>query len=917
MAEIRAERNSREFPPPEIPDENTSYIEDYLLYEERRDIKGTKRTVLNSFFNDLSITQMNPDDFLSVLTEKGTKNLREVISFLKYLSDKGILTDPLLQRLSDNLDGFGSHTPTSFVYALLKSSDYDKAVSNGMLSSHEGRMLFIAAYEKTNGIRLAEPVRRICDEMIWETAFNESVSLKNRWEDVKDLLAVAKTFLSDPNMEFTQMQIADLFKTDAYIPKRARRTGKQFGITMQILAHLDAENQITDPGIQYFLRVLYPVMSAPAGSGTATSRSMEEYITVLSRPRIDLWEILRPPSYKFPMLVFVYAEPGELRDVLIEFVTENCGGVPYKYKKLCEDFSDSFGEKVPTNVLELNYATWLRQIRYFSRYAELEERNNPSSVVNGFYLYIWAKYNQNLFSEISLSPRILKRADLVTLIQNGYEVIPYSTTDSVPYEDKWLLWMGGTERTNSDKDFNGAKAYDFTDIQYLTYREWAKSYLWHQQAAISSKTQNLAYITEFLNILYDLKTGNNTVIYGNNAVHQFNTDVMDEIFGHEAVFIKTLILEKYDQNNAASRISAASNFMSFLRSQNMCVIPRRYKDILSISKEQQNTAKALTDFEMKMVFNELGAMKDENLTNKIAYNVFLLLAWTNLRITEILGLEYDCIVPSAKPTESYLRVKRKTGSGEYQLIPELQRVIGAVKNVLELTENLRDESPDKDICRNLFIIPDKRFPDHAARLTKDHVNKMLKRACRNRGLKEEFTCENLRDTYMNKVKDYDIINNSNEIEHTILSGHTTSATDIKHYHDRKKLRLMLENTYMLVIGDIDKEIFPLQGSVKMCVTKSIAKDKNLVRGGTGWCGDGKCTANGLIDCLICKRFVTDISKQAEFNIAIYDTEEAIRNAANEHEREEQTLVRTILVMYLEQILLLRREMEEEKRNTGS
>ena len=191
---------------------------------------------------------------------------------------------------------------------------------------------------------------------------------------------------------------------------------------------------------------------------------------------------------------------------------------------------------------------------------------------------------------------------------------------------------------------------------------------------------------------------------------------------------------------------------------------------------------------------------------------------------------------------------------------------------------------------------------------------MLKRACRNRNLKEEYTCENLRDTYMNKVNDYAVENDISETERSIYSGHTTSATDIKYYQDRKKLRLMLENTYMLVIGDIDKEIFPLPGTVKLCVTEKIAIGKNLVRGGTGWCGDGKCTAHGIIDCLICKRFVTDISKQAEFNIAIYDTEEAIRKASNEHEREELTLIKTLLVMDLEQILLVKHEMDEKKRN---
>ena len=889
-------------------------IRDYLHGKEKNaSVLNAKKSAVKSFYDISGVEGLTAEAFETTLNTQGTKNLSAVIGFLRYLYETGEISDPRLKRLCDNASAFGSHTPLDFVGALLNSPDYDKAVEQDMLSSHEGRMAFLSAYKGTEGIPLRDDVREACNGLIRTFAFDSERSLRKRLDSIREILDLASSLLVTMQEEVTAKSVAAVLADPEKVPDRLDRTGKMIGSFAAVLGEMDSRGTIADPSLIHFVRVLYPKMSAPAKSGTATSRPMEDYIAVLMSDRIDKWEVLYPPRYKNQLLIYVDVEHSELRNALTAYLEENCTSITAKWKKVAEDFTKSAGGNLPEYPKDLTYDLWLRQEKYFAENEPEGTENLPSGVLNGFYLYVWMHYNAELFSEASISPRLLKRNDIGTLMKKGYEIIPYSRMDPVPMEDKWLLWFGGSERTNSDKKLNGSMIFDFEEVKYPLYRYWVKSYLWTHSPGLTTRIQKVRYLIEFLNFLYELKTVGSMKIFNNNAVHFFKRDEMDDIDGVECIAYKEYVLDTYSLNNAADYIYALTNFIAYLKRENLCTVTDEYMSILSVTKDRKNNANALTDDETRQLYAELARMKKESLHNHIAYYAIVLLLKTDLRITQILGLETDCIVNSPVPNERYLNLKRKTGNGDEEPIPYPESVIYAVEAALALTESLREETPDEILRKNVFIVPDKRFRGHAARLTEANINDLLKRACRLRRLKQTYTCENIRDTRMNKVDLYSIDKDLSELERSIHTGHATSITDIKHYRDLKMFRRNMESVYGIVIGDIDEEIFPLNGTVVKAVGKRIAKDENAVRNGTGWCGDCKCTAPGLVDCLICRKFMTDVTKKPEFMMAIADTDEAIGKAKNQHQKEDLILVKTLLVMYLEKIMLIDKE-EKEKVN---
>ena len=87
---------------------------------------------------------------------------------------------------------------------------------------------------------------------------------------------------------------------------------------------------------------------------------------------------------------------------------------------------------------------------------------------------------------------------------------------------------------------------------------------------------------------------------------------------------------------------------------------------------------------------------------------------------------------------------------------------------------------------------------------------------------------------MTKARIYKLKHKMSDLEHSVLTGHTTKNVDMNHYVDIS-IETMLESVYGIVIGDVD-----INGKIVNELDSKIATIENEVSNGCGYCSNESC-----------------------------------------------------------------------------
>ena len=156
----------------------------------------------------------------------------------------------------------------------------------------------------------------------------------------------------------------------------------------------------------------------------------------------------------------------------------------------------------------------------------------------------------------------------------------------------------------------------------------------------------------------------------------------------------------------------------------------------------------------------------------------------------------------------------------------------------------------------------------------------------------------LRNYYMNQVSS--ATDNKELIEKA--TGHSYEV-HIRNYED-VDIREFAQRYYNEEIGDVN-----LNGSVES--NQNIPKDR-IVADGCGGCQKDHCIMQGLIDCMLCRQFVTTPAFIPRFEQKIEEIDQRIYNQSIAHEKEFLNLQKKIMVAYVARLMEVKKNGSRQK-----
>lgn len=588
-------------------------------------------------------------------------------------------------------------------------------------------------------------------------------------------------------------------------------------------------------------------------------------------------------------ITYINIADQEIRQSFADFLAEYAhteASIPqlaYEFEKPLDGPLHSFED--------FDFTTYTKQLAYFdkadTRQRSRKKRSAAVTAVTAYYVYISQHFNSALFEKNGIPNSILLRTDITDLLLSGYDVVVYNPMTPVPTSDKWVLCYNIRRQDPVVETW----CTDFTSITCPLYRQWIKKYVWQADVMVGTKRHPLPIMRYAMNYLYDVKCGKQGSIFARP------TKELETIYPGEIVAYRNNVLSSWNNKRTqTSYIYGLRNLLSFVDSEKLGIInPGIYYTLTHVTDNDYDNARPLSDEELRRFTHIVKEKASVSALNGIMYGIIYLALETELREKTLLTLPRDCLKETAKRGEYVLITDAKTTARELKEFPITAYAAREVKELIRLTETYRENCTDSYLASRLLIIPALKRGMYRTPYP-DMVNKFLASCCDEANI-PRYTMSNLRDTHMTNAERMRIKKQLSEMEQSILSGHTSSDIDDKHYV-RLDIREMLESVHGIIIGNVN-----INGQVvgNKSLSPEIKNDDNLVSDGCGYCKSCECHDMSYLDCLICKDFVTIPDRLPFFMRRIREIEHDIENAAIPHDKEDLINIKRLLLRFVEEI----------------
>ena len=554
-------------------------------------------------------------------------------------------------------------------------------------------------------------------------------------------------------------------------------------------------------------------------------------------------------------------------------------------KIFVEKFILSTGKEKIESVTDLSYETYLSSGKYVSEY---DNAKKYYSYISTFYTFLINKYNIELFAENNIANKIFLRPGALNLLIQGYSIEYYNPLDGTPLSDKWFLMYDAKYDTGTYHKASDSMAIDFSDIHNELFKKLAKSFLWHYNISINKKATMLLLIKEALNYIDDLRKGQKLSIYCKNKVEEYGNITENEAYAYKMYVRAT----KKSEVTAANAIYDFSRFLKVIKENNEMDVQESVFRFLKTKCTLENNSNAIPDKELKKLIKVVEEHAENDVKGILFSLIFKIALDTEMRISEILSLDVDCVSETSKEGEYILIRKRKSRTIEKEIEPITSETKRVIDKAIANTKEYRDNAP-LDIKNKLFIVPSDRMVQVRCITLQNFRKYMI--ACCEEAKVEKYTASNLRDTHMTKARLYKIQHEISDLEHSVLTGHSTKNVDMVHYVDIS-IETMLESVYGIIIGDVD-----INGQIVNKLDSQVANTENEVSNGCGYCSSKNCDNLTYMDCLMCKSFVTMPSKLYFFEKQLEVMDEKIENSTFPHDKEDAVNIKRLLVKYIAKI----------------
>ena len=505
-------------------------------------------------------------------------------------------------------------------------------------------------------------------------------------------------------------------------------------------------------------------------------------------------------------------------------------------------------------------------------------------------------------------------------MDKGYILTFLNPHDPVPLYDNWMVAPNGFENFTISKKSHQYAPISFSFIADQKLKRAFKHWYWFSPITIFSKDKSYYELKTFIEFL-DKKISD----YSNGI--DFNPRKYDVILADILEYKNTLQSRYCNRMNYNKAISKIKKFLEFETLNNKLVVDISVFKILVLTKKPSSMGKPIIKEDFNRIVDRYYEMEIEgDLYNRLMLYIMYLCATTNLRLSEVLGLERNCLDETMKKGQFVIRFKpadddngnsnnnlnllRKGGSGEYKDEDIDEYTTKMIRKAIAETRIFSDIADDA-LRKYIFLYSSTRKTIKT--ITPDEVSRYFSKIKNSLGLKDKgYTFYNLRDTFMTNIYDIGKKKNLSIDKIHIATGHTDMRTTIKHYRD-SDVRDYLEAFWGVSLGGIDV-VGSIEENFKSCNIDCKDEKEAMVSDKCGYCRTKGCSGEIRIDCLICNNFITTIDNLASWNLSLERLDKQINEASRDHDIEHLLKKKHIIVAYIEKVYLLKLRLHNERKN---
>lgn len=552
------------------------------------------------------------------------------------------------------------------------------------------------------------------------------------------------------------------------------------------------------------------------------------------------------------------------------------------HRQFFSHFQKSLNNKEINSILDFDINTFDNQFNY---YKELNDRHYLS-LLKSFYLMILnTPEGKNIITfKDGIDCNMLQSPSFVRNYEQGYKLIYLNPLDNVPIEDKWLLIPNGIEAKSTKLNSFQYKPVDFSSIKDIHFKSILKIWFWNSSVSLLNRIDFLNILFKFIDFIFNLTTlengtncnmKDNKPYFNGEKVYCYISYVKSNNLHHNYLYVvKNFLVYVYDNNLAFLDLEVLSYFNANI-------------------KQTQNNAKDIDNEDLLKIESKLKENSEINHINFLYYLIFHISISSELRISQIINLDVNCIEKGAN-NQYYLVSNTKVTNGKKIKAPITQHTKRFLDVAINTTSELRKECLNTSINNHIFI--HNFYSNKFKVISTRSFNDYLKSICKELNI-YEYTSSNLRDTYITKAMEYAIKNNLSYLEMMAITWHKNWNTTSNHYVNTE-LKKYLESLYKVAIDGI-----AIKGTIKK-EKDSELKHIDLVNGNCGYCSKDKCVLPNELDCLMCGGFVATVDRIPYFEQQISLLEDNILSTTTSHDKEHLTTIKSLYVRYLAELYSL-------------
>ena len=281
---------------------------------------------------------------------------------------------------------------------------------------------------------------------------------------------------------------------------------------------------------------------------------------------------------------------------------------------------------------------------------------------------------------------------------------------------------------------------------------------------------------------------------------------------------------------------------------------------------------------------------------------FSIYSISDIRLSSLFALTTDCVKTTLnnKGNHEYkIVVKSKTSGSEPEEYNITKYVKKIVDEILDYTKKYRDNCPEN--LKNILFICQTEYRSGISQLKQSSFAEYFMKILINNNIRK-LRLSAVRNYYMQNVSNYVFSNGHDKSLVEKLTNHTLRV-HLTNYDDID-IKNFCQNYYNVEIGNVY-----LKGEVK---EENKFPKQQTVANGCGHCSLKKCALIGKLDCFMCEHFVTTLDCIPYYKNEIEKIDEMIKNQKIKHEQEFLISKKKLLVAYLEKLMELEAEKNEEK-----